>query len=488
MNCDACDSKDQIEIAGKTFCASCGAVNSFVDKSSIGGGAVDNNSSQPNNRINTSYQMQPTQNPVQPNPPQANTSSEPVELEHVQVNSNNQINPVISNTQTQQPNLQSNITPSTNTTPSASQPPSVPTNPTGQTQPIIAAQPPTNTAQTPINPVVPAVNPNISDPNYTNSVNLPPAQNQAVPTNTLGSPNSTVQSENIGSEIGQLSKKDDLVFSDDELDQLANQKPETSSVVNPFADISDNLDRPNLQTRTMEDIRPSNNQPPPITTNSIPTNVSQTSSNYSAPVNDSVPFTPPTMQPVQNQVSQLNQVDATKNNLQANILTGQVEQPTKPSSLKKHSGKVASVGLSLAGVILLGIYVWQINYPNLALKVAGSKAGISASMPTYLPSGWKISGDIQANPGNINYKLASADGNKSVSVNEVRSDWDSQALAENYLSPNTDKYTALQSEGLTIYIYNNNQASWVNHGTWYRIEGQDHGLSRDQIIKMATSL
>ena len=53
---------------------------------------------------------------------------------------------------------------------------------------------------------------------------------------------------------------------------------------------------------------------------------------------------------------------------------------------------------------------------------------------------------------------------------------------------NTDKYTALQAEGLTIYIYNNNQASWVNHGTWYRIEGQDHGLSKDQIIKMATSL
>jgi N-acetylmuramoyl-L-alanine amidase len=109
-------------------------------------------------------------------------------------------------------------------------------------------------------------------------------------------------------------------------------------------------------------------------------------------------------------------------------------------------------------------------------------------MPSYLPNGWKISGDIQANPGSINYKLASADGDKSVSINEVRSDWDSQALAENYLSPNADKYTALQSEGLTIYIYNNNQASWVNHGTWYRIEGQDHGLSRDQIIKMATSL
>lgn len=479
MNCDVCDSKDQIEIAGKTFCASCGSVDSFVDKSSIGSGMVNPSTDQANNQINTSYQMRPTQIPAQQNPIQTNTATSPA------ISDNNQINPVVNNVQPQQGNLQSNVSnvPTQNTVSNINQPVPVP-----PSTPVIANQTPANTPQMPINPTIPPV----VNQNIANNQSLPQAQNQAIQDITSVNKADGVQAENIGNEIGQLSKKDNLVFSDDELDQLANEKPATTNVVNPFADISNNLDKPNPQTKPIEDIRPNNNQmfPPPINSNT--TAEVKPNNNDVVPVNNmaaspapiqSVPNTPIQASPLQ-----VIQTDVAKNNLQANVLTNQVQQSKNPSKLKKHSGKVASVGLSLAGVILLGIYVWQINYPNLALKVAGSKAGISASMPSYLPNGWRISGDIQSNPGSISYKLASADGDKSVSVNEVRSDWDSQALAENYLSPNADKYTALQSEGLTIYIYNNNQASWVNHGTWYRIEGQDHGLSRDQIIKMATSL
>lgn len=479
MNCDVCDSKDQIEIAGKTFCASCGSVDSFVDKSSIGNGMLDTSSSQSNNQINTSYQMQPAQIPAQQNPIQTNTATSPA------ISDNNQINSTVNNVQPQQDNLQSNVSnvPTQNTVSNINQPVPIPP-PT----PVIANQTPVNTPQMPINPTIqPVVNQNIA-----NNQSLPQAQNQAMQDINSVNKADGVQTENIGNEIGQLSKKDNLVFSDDELDQLANEKPATSNVVNPFADISSNLGKPNLQTKPIEDIRPSNNQIPPLSINSNTAAEVRPNNNNMLPVNN-VPTAPAPIQsapntPVQTSSTQVAQTDVVKNNLQANVLTNQIQQSNNSSKLKKHGGKVASVGLSLAGVILLGIYVWQINYPNLALKVAGSKAGISASMPSYLPNGWKISGDIQANPGSISYKLASADGDKSVSVNEVRSDWDSQALAENYLSPNADKYTALQSEGLTIYIYNNNQASWVNHGTWYRIEGQDHGLSRDQIIKMATSL
>jgi len=475
MNCDVCDSKDQIEIAGKTFCASCGSVDSFVDKSSIGSGAVNPSTDQASSQINTSYQMQPTQAQVQQNTIQTDTVSSPT------TPSNNQINSTINSAQPQLNDSQSNsnniVAP--NVVSNVNQPLSAPP-PT----PVIANQTPVNVPQMPINPSIPPV----ANPNITNYQSSTQAQNQTTPDINPVNKVDGVQTENIGNEIGQLSKKDNLVFSDDELDQLANEKPAASNVVNPFADISNNLNKPNLQTKPIEDIRPNNNQPPQSTNNSANTVANP---NNIVPVNNTVavaPMPPIANIPAQTSSVQATQTDVVKNNLQANVLTNQVQQSKNPSKLKKHGGKVASVGLSLAGVILLGIYVWQINYPNLALKVAGSKAGISASMPSYLPNGWKISGDIQANPGSINYKLASADGDKSVSINEVRSDWDSQALAENYLSPNADKYTALQSEGLTIYIYNNNQASWVNHGTWYRIEGQDHGLSRDQIIKMATSL
>lgn len=161
--------------------------------------------------------------------------------------------------------------------------------------------------------------------------------------------------------------------------------------------------------------------------------------------------------------------------------------PATPAAPAK-GVRAGSVALSLAGLLLVGAYIWQVNYPNLALKVAGSKAGISANFPGYIPNGWKLSGNIQSSPGNISYNIANTKTDKSVAVTESKTSWDSQALAENYVAPKSDNYLALQSQGLTIYLYDGNQASWVNNGTWYRVEGANHGLSQDQIIKLATSL
>ena len=219
MNCDVCDSKDQIEIAGKTFCASCGSVDSFVDKSSIGSGIVNPSTDQANNQINTSYQMRPTQIPAQQNPIQTNTATTP---------DNNQINPVINNVQPQLSNSQTdgNNVASPNVVSNINQP-----LPTSQPAPVIANQAPVNTPQMTVNPTVPPV----ANQNIVNNQSLPQTQNQAM--QGIASVNKTdvVQTENIGNEIGQLSKKDNLVFSDDELDQLANEKPATTNVVNPLS-------------------------------------------------------------------------------------------------------------------------------------------------------------------------------------------------------------------------------------------------------------
>lgn len=167
--------------------------------------------------------------------------------------------------------------------------------------------------------------------------------------------------------------------------------------------------------------------------------------------------------------------------------TGALTQSAQPSAPAKGL-KASSVALSLVGLLLIGGYIWQVNYPNLALKVAGSKAGISANFPGYIPNGWKLSGNIQSSPGNISYNIANTKAGASLQVSESKTEWDSQALAENYVAPKASNYLALQAQGLTIYLYDGNQASWVNNGTWYRIEGSASGLSQDQIIKVATSL
>ncbi len=152
------------------------------------------------------------------------------------------------------------------------------------------------------------------------------------------------------------------------------------------------------------------------------------------------------------------------------------------------SFKPANVALSLIAVGLLGFYIWQVNYPNLAIKVAASKSGVTATVPGYLPSGWKIGKSINASDGVLSYDAINPSISKNIKIIQARTAWDSQALAENYVAPKHPDYTAFQVQGLTIYMYDDNKVSWVSNGNWFRIEGQTQALSQDQIIKMATSL
>jgi|GEM_PF-1710798 len=326
----------------------------------------------------------------------------------------------------------------------------------------------------------------------------------------------TKGTERLGSEMSSLEGSDEAIFSDEQLKELSSQgadsfnkapsatdqdpdqdgilastamkviKPlddQNIATINPFAK---RLVGPDGKATTPEQIDSiiKNNSGSSLSMNGISAPAAASSNPTQPALAPPAPAQTNTAAPAKNiqQPPASPQPAAAKSESQS-----QSAQPKSIAPTKKTAGKVASMVASMAGVALLGFYVWQINFPNLALKVASSKAGINASLPGYLPSGWKISGDISASPGNISYQLASQDGSKKVSVSESRTDWDSQALAENYLQSKATNYTALQSQGLTIYMYNN-QASWVNQGSWYRIEGEDNGLSRDQIIKMATSI
>lgn len=164
------------------------------------------------------------------------------------------------------------------------------------------------------------------------------------------------------------------------------------------------------------------------------------------------------------------------------------EKAKLPQAKVGHSFTASSAVMSIVGLILVAGYIWQVNYPNLAFKVAASKAGINANAPSYVPSGWKLSNNIKTSPGVVSYNIESANNKQQVAITQAKTDWDSQALAENYVTSKSAKYLALQAQGLTIYMYGDNQASWINHGNWYRLEGQNHGLDQDQIIKIATSL
>lgn len=530
MQCQSCDAKDQVTIAGKTFCANCGTPASESPSTTSSQSIV---ASPP--ILNTST---PASSSTTTTTPANSTSSTPVEAE----NSDTLASELTSSLRRQAPNENDPVI-SAYTSPT-----NVPQKTSAPTQPITPAS---ISAQTPISPPVAPIN-NTQPQNQQPSIS--PAQ--ATPQLPSQLTNTTISAANSNSEFTSLDNKDEGIFTDDQLNALANSPgysaptshsviakttPAPQAPVAPQNNSVNNLPAQNTvnsivatppttntalaspqpaHIRPMNDIKTNMNAASPTnghlsrgTVTSAPnpaayrgttptnTNLSMQpeasrSPNHQAPLGKPAPSSQHILskpvQPAGPKPPTISATPQTNSSQRTNsqVMSNNVSKTKNSSngSAKKLGSKVASVSLSLAGLILLGVYVWQINYPNLALKVASSKAGINASLPSYVPSGWQVSGDIQSNPGSIGYELRSSDGARTIAVSEDRSEWDSQALAENYLATKTSKYTTVQSEGLTIYLYNNNQASWINHGTWYRIEGDNHGLSQDQIIKMATSL
>lgn len=483
MQCPNCDAKDQVTIAGKTFCASCGTL-----------------ADQPK-----TDQPTPTQ-AVQSSPSQQAPQSHQAKIQ-------DEIKQPIGNISRFQTPVRPAVEP-------ASPTPAQPTHlaeptPTSNLVPQLHVAEPA-VIQEANTPVVPApAGPPPPDANtasraraaiahvQTSSPIKPPAHQspqltQSVPMTDIRPPQTSTRStENIGSELSSLDGHDEGVFTDAQLNELAKTPSNTITSARPSSDgMTRQPQAPSYvvgaetQDQTQSFAQPTTISAQQNTASTINPALTQ----YDTDVTPPAPMAGSTITPQSASASELNPaaaMAATQAASESDTLLAQTntQSPAKKdrSKSKKVAGQIATAGISVAGVILLGLYVWQINYPNLALKVASSKAGISASLPSYLPNGWKITGDIAANPGSVNYSLQSPDGSKNVTISESRTDWDSQALAENYLSSKANNYTALQAQGLTIYLYNN-QASWVNHGTWYRIEGDNNGLTQDQIIKMATSL
>jgi hypothetical protein len=143
--------------------------------------------------------------------------------------------------------------------------------------------------------------------------------------------------------------------------------------------------------------------------------------------------------------------------------------------------------LSIAtAVVIMGGYIWLQNYPKLAIQNASDRAGLAATLPTYIPSSYNLAGTATS-PGAVTLKFTSPSAGEALKISQQRTTWDSSSLLDNYIAKSADDYAAVQGQGLTIYFFGQNQASWVNHGIWYSIQGAAR-LSREQILKIAYSL
>lgn len=171
------------------------------------------------------------------------------------------------------------------------------------------------------------------------------------------------------------------------------------------------------------------------------------------------------------------------------------EQPKlkKPRAHKRVAQKlrinpkiVSAASFVFAFLLIGGFFVYQ-NIPGLTMRLATNRAGVAGQLPGYQPAGFKINGGIAYRPGQIVINYRSNSDNRAFKVMQDSSSWDSQALLDNYVAANNQTYQTVQDKGKTVYIYNDANATWVDGGIWYRIEG-DSALNSDQLLRLAASL
>lgn len=144
-----------------------------------------------------------------------------------------------------------------------------------------------------------------------------------------------------------------------------------------------------------------------------------------------------------------------------------------------------ALGCATASIAAI-VYLVNLNMPDFSLRVAAMQTGIEASYPSYTPAGYSLNGiTSEKNKVTITFKN---NEEKSFSLSEEKSSWDSTTLLNNYIkSEYKEDYSTVREHGLTIYI-TSSSAAWVNGGVAYKLTFDENSLTKNQIISLATSL
>lgn len=151
------------------------------------------------------------------------------------------------------------------------------------------------------------------------------------------------------------------------------------------------------------------------------------------------------------------------------------------------SGKLVAISAAVAAIVLLGGFFMYQNVPSVGMRIAASKAGFNGKFPGSTPSGYAFKGPIVASKGNIVLNYQSNTDERKFALSQKPTSWTSESLLTNYLVDSKLRYQTYQDKGMTVYIYNESNATWVDKGIWYTVKG-DGSLSSEQILEIASSI
>ena len=139
----------------------------------------------------------------------------------------------------------------------------------------------------------------------------------------------------------------------------------------------------------------------------------------------------------------------------------------------------------ISGVLLA--FVVSQSTPAIKMRIASAKAGFSASLPGDSPAGFHMN-DLSYGAGAVamSYK-SNSDQDRKFSITQKSSSWDSATLRDTFVEKTDRNFRAVEEGGLTIYLYGNNNATWVSNGVWYQVQSNG-SLSDRQLVDIAKSL
>ena len=145
-----------------------------------------------------------------------------------------------------------------------------------------------------------------------------------------------------------------------------------------------------------------------------------------------------------------------------------------------------------AGAVALFAVIGVFSYhtvDSVQFRVATSRTGFSASMPSYVPDGYNLR-QITTNNGqvNIHYAANTITGEHTVAITEKPSTWDNSTLLNQIIArSNSIAYQVIERDNRTIYLYGANRAAWLDNGVLYQVAASS-SLSTHEFTRIASSL
>lgn len=158
----------------------------------------------------------------------------------------------------------------------------------------------------------------------------------------------------------------------------------------------------------------------------------------------------------------------------------------KKKGKKSATRKLSIVASSLTALLLIAFFVYQ-NVPTIALYTSSPKVGFSISKPGYQPAGFGLKGPVEYQSGRVVLNFRSNSDDRNYTIEQTKSNLDSASLLNDYLTSRQKDYATEFANGRTVYIYDNNNATWVDGGIWYKLSNNAN-LSSDQLIKIVSSI